>query len=115
MAKRTTSLTLDVNESVIDSIKATGRTVLRVLCPERLSAFNIVLKNDRVKDEGQESFPQVTAVATWKKVDPILRPGAKVVFRGSGQKVSCTVEAPSRDHFFSEDGLLAESIYRDVN
>jgi hypothetical protein len=109
------ALSIELDGEVLEQLRNKQTTVLRTLCADRLLAMNIVLKNDRAEDKDENSYPQITALVTWERLDSMLVPGKKVVFRAGRKSTSFRVDKPSHDIFISEDGLMGESINRTVN
>ncbi|MEW6722511.1 MAG: hypothetical protein AB1324_04570 [Candidatus Micrarchaeota archaeon] len=106
---------LEVHPSLVEGIRKSELTVVRILCPDKRCSMNVVVRNSETREPDQTSFPQITIASTWDKVKDLLEPGAKLVFISKKGRVACTFYGSGRDIIFSEDGLMVEAIIPDKN
>jgi hypothetical protein len=107
-------LFVKLDEDSLRNVREVECAVLRVICSDRIIAMNILLKNEK-PGEHLDTIPQISTNIKWVKLDSIVTPGSRVLFTDRKHILPFRVEVPSMDAAFSENGLLVESIFREIN
>jgi len=105
-------ITVRMEPEAFREVETAAIVLIKVYSPEKKTAISLVLSNMNDLDDGEKKAVKMTLMMDKQDFEASLDPNFKVRFSTDGATVLFNVSNSARDHFFSAEEPIFETLKR---